>query len=113
MDSLKVTGQKCLMVRRLIIRNQLKPAHLVNNQSKDKKKAQNLNVSQEEEEEEHDGFDGDGEKSDMAGRRALGSLKDRNEMLGNAGTAVSSDVTQPEKMSGLDAQLVGLKLLQL
>ena len=45
MDALKVTGEKCLMVRRLTIKNSLKPSHLISSHFKDKKKANNLNVS--------------------------------------------------------------------
>ena len=52
MDSLKVEGVKCLMVRRLIIRNQLKPAHLLSTQFKDRKR--DLNMSQEADEAEDD-----------------------------------------------------------
>ena len=52
MDSLKVEGVKCLMVRRLIIRNQLKPAHLLSTHFRDKKR--DLNMSQEADEAEDD-----------------------------------------------------------
>ena len=47
METLKITGEKCLLVRRLTIRNMLKPSHLISSHFKDKKKAANLNVSQE------------------------------------------------------------------
>lgn len=56
MDSLKIEGVKCLMVRRLIIRNQLKPAHLLSTHFRDKRR--DLNMSQEaDEEEDHEMFD--------------------------------------------------------
>ena len=48
MEALKVTGEKFLLVRRLTIKNTLKPSHLISSHFKDKKKANNLNVSQEE-----------------------------------------------------------------
>ena len=47
METLKITGEKCLLVRRLTIKNTLKPSHLISSHFKDKKKAANLNVSQE------------------------------------------------------------------
>ena len=46
MDSLKVAGEKCLQVRQLVIRNSLKPAHLLNSHFRDKKRG-DLNMSQE------------------------------------------------------------------
>lgn len=48
MDSLKVTGEKCLMVRRLIIRNSLKPAHLLSTHFRDKKRDQNMSQEADE-----------------------------------------------------------------
>ena len=54
MDALKVAGEKCLMVRRLIIRNSLKPAHLLSTHFRDKKR--DLNMSQEADEDNEDLF---------------------------------------------------------
>ena len=55
MDSLKVAGEKCLQVRQLVIRNQLKPAHLLNTHFRDKKR--DMNMSQEADDIEDDLFE--------------------------------------------------------
>lgn len=55
MDSLKVAGEKCLQVRQLVIRNQLKPVHLLNTHFRDKKR--DMNMSQEADDIEDDLFE--------------------------------------------------------
>ena len=68
------------MVRRLVIRNSLKPAHLLSTQFRDKKR--DLNMSQEADEEEDDNmFDQvapkkDGGSSVIAGSRKNDSIQE-------------------------------------
>ena len=86
MDSLKVVGEKCLMVRRLIIRNQLKPAHLLSTHFRDKKRDQNM--SQEADEvDDDDLFEQKEVKNDeegsmnLAGEEENGSIQQNQKEL--------------------------------
>ena len=107
MDALKVTGEKCLMVRRLTIKNSLKPSHLISSHFKDKKKANNLNVSQEEADDDENYPQMDNAESGAGN----GGSQD-NELIKEGLSPLESTIPT-ETQTGLDAQMVGLKLLQM
>ena len=110
METLKITGEKCLLVRRLTIKNTLKPSHLISSHFKDKKKAQNLNVSQEADDEDmFPQMDQDVESNGGAGH---GGGSQDNELIKDGAGPLEQTITV-EPSSGLDAQIVGLRLLQL
>jgi len=106
MDSLKITGEKSLLVRRLALRNTLKPAHLISSSFQDKQRAQNLNNSQEADEE--DLLFAEGQSNSAGGMAGTGASNH------DGNVANSNDLSLALGPSGgLDAQNVNLKLIQL
>ena len=102
-----MTGEKFLLVRRLTIKNTLKPSHLISSHFKDKKKASNLNVSQEE----ADDDENYPQKDDAESGAGNGGSQD-NELI-KEGLKPLEQTISTESITGLDAQIVGLKLLQM